>query len=187
MVKYNIILVGDSGVGKTQLINRLRGYKFCHNYKFTMDITKYKIIHNGHELWITDTPGHFKYAPDYVLSEFHFDCAIMMFDGKSKLSFDNLDLWHKIIVKKYGNVPIILCGNKKDFCNQIVSKNTAHNYANKKKFMCFYDYFSVRLNINFDKLLDSIVEQISKIKQKDQSIYTLDENKQTNQNTTIII
>lgn len=182
MVKYNIILVGDGGVGKTAFINMLRGNKFCYKYIPTMNIKKYNIMHNGHELCIIDTPGQLKYSPQ-LFGGHNVDCAIMMFVGK--LSFNGLKHWHKIILLEYGNIPIIVCGNKLDLCNHKVSANMVCNYVNKNN-LAYYS-ISAKQGHDYIFMLNAINKQISKIKSKNQSIYILDENKQTYQNTTIII
>ena len=41
-------------------------------------------------------------------------CAIIMFDVTSRVTYKNVPNWHRDLVRVCENIPIVLCGNKVD-------------------------------------------------------------------------
>ena len=41
-------------------------------------------------------------------------CAIIMFDVTSRVTYKNVPSWHRDLVRVCENIPIVLCGNKVD-------------------------------------------------------------------------
>jgi len=41
-------------------------------------------------------------------------CAIIMFDVTSRITYKNVPNWHRDLVRVCENIPIVLCGNKVD-------------------------------------------------------------------------
>lgn len=58
-----------------------------------------------------------KYA-HYILLFIHLkflgQCAIIMFDVTSRVTYKNVPNWHRDLVRVCENIPIVLCGNKVD-------------------------------------------------------------------------
>ena len=51
------------------------------------------------------------------ISIFYFfpgQCAIIMFDVNSRITYKNVPNWHRDLVRVCDNIPIVLCGNKVD-------------------------------------------------------------------------
>lgn len=52
------------------------------------------------------------------LKKFYFastaQCAIIMFDVTSRVTYKNVPSWHRDLVRVCENIPIVLCGNKVD-------------------------------------------------------------------------
>lgn len=42
------------------------------------------------------------------------ECAIIMFDVTSRVTYKNVPNWHRDLVRVCENIPIVLCGNKVD-------------------------------------------------------------------------
>ena len=42
-------------------------------------------------------------------------CAIVMFDVTSRVTYKNVPNWHRDLVRVCENIPIVLTGNKVDF------------------------------------------------------------------------
>lgn len=121
---YNIIIVGDGGVGKTTFIKALNGERFNGIYTPTMEFTKHKIelLQN---INIIDTVGQGMYDTERMCqeSDFKIHCAIVMFDVCKLHCLKNVKKWINKIQKVYGEVPIIIIGNKDD----IVCDRKIHN------------------------------------------------------------
>lgn len=47
-----------------------------------------------------------------VLCSIQGQCAIIMFDVTSRITYKNVPNWHRDLVRVCENIPIVLCGNK---------------------------------------------------------------------------
>jgi len=103
--QYNILIVGDGGVGKTTFINKLNKKSSSERYIPTYGVKQYKFK----EFNIIDTSGQEKYSKIPFNDKIHG--AIIMFSLTSHISYENIQFHHKKLVKVYGNIPIIICGN----------------------------------------------------------------------------
>jgi len=107
--EYNIIIIGWCGVGKTKFIrNVIKKYGsrqyILEKYKFNLyDISNFGLF-------------HYKYN-----SKIKIDGAIIMFSLQNKTSYDNIKQYHKEIIEKYGDIPIILCGSHADIPNKKIT------------------------------------------------------------------
>lgn len=75
-------------------------------------------------------------------------CAIIMFDVASRITYKNVPNWHKDLVRVCENIPIVLCGNKVDIKERKVKAKTITFH--RKKNLQYYD-ISAKSNYNFEK------------------------------------
>lgn len=115
---YNILLVGDSGVGKTTLVNKLT----CNNYEegvyqptYGLNISKY-CYYDQKELFTIMfwEVGGFSSRRIRRALPSNIDAAIVMFSLDSSRSFKMAQKWHRIITRLNIEVPIIVYANKSD-------------------------------------------------------------------------
>ncbi|ELP88073.1 rab7, putative [Entamoeba invadens IP1] len=120
---FKTILIGDSGVGKTSLINRYVNNQFSDVYKATIgsDFLIKPVTVNGqtYTLQIWDTAGHERYS--CVVTTFYrgSDCCVLCFDVTNRESFNHLEKWKNDFIEganltNPGSVPIFVVGNKID-------------------------------------------------------------------------
>ncbi len=75
-------------------------------------------------------------------------CAILMFDVTSRVTYKNVPNWHRDLVRVCENIPIVLVGNKVDIKDRRVkAKNITFH---RKKNLQYYD-ISAKSNYNFEK------------------------------------
>ena len=55
--------------------------------------------------------GYFKLITGYYIQG---QCAIIMFDVTSRITYKNVPTWHRDLIRVCDNIPIVLCGNKVD-------------------------------------------------------------------------
>ena len=120
---FKLILIGNSGVGKSSILNRYMNKVFEESYKCTIgvDFLMKSIEINGKtvKLQLWDTAGQEKYK--CMVSSYYrgANVALVVFDITNHDSFDSLPLW---IENYYKNGPdqknIILIGNKKDMVEE---------------------------------------------------------------------
>ena len=139
-IEAKVILLGNSGVGKTCLIKSVINEKFNEGempstfMSFQVKEIKIKSINYVLNLW--DTLGQEQYKS---ISDIFFrgsDIAIFVYDITQKQSFDDLNFWIKKLEDNlntgtkcvYG-----ILGNKTDkYREQEVNEKEARNYAKSK-------------------------------------------------------
>ena len=160
-LRQKIIFVGDSGVGKTTLINRINNEEFKDLNESSVGIDYYSknIKFGGEELTlqIWDTAGQEKYRgliPTYARNAV---LAFIIYDISSKKSFENLTEWINYL-NSIEKMPMIICGNKIDLVdNRQVTKEEGEEFAKKNKLVFFEVSAKTNENMNY-MLYRSIAE-----------------------------
>ena len=169
--KLKLILLGDSGVGKTSLLSRYMDESFIASKPCTVTadykIKSLKIDDSTTvEITIWDTCGQEKYRA--MTRQFFKDAhgIILMFDVCDKRSFSDLDIWLDEIKKNTpkDDVSIVLCGNKIDLKFRNISFEEANNFA--KNHGLFYSETSAKegnnIEVAFEKVTKDIIEKMGK-------------------------
>ncbi len=117
--ELKVILVGRSGVGKTNIINALTEHKFNPNMESTLtnSFLEKKIVINKIEynLEIWDTAGQEKFRSVTRIFIKESKIVIFVYDITNIESFKELDYWVKTVKDILGETPVYgLAGNKKD-------------------------------------------------------------------------
>ena len=164
--QFKIILIGDSSVGKTSLVNRFMGFDFQENYACTINADfKIKSLSidatTKAELTIWDTCGQERFR---ALTRQYFKDAhgiILLYDINNENSFKGLSIWLNEI-KNYCNneVSIILVGNKIDLDNRKITKEEGNSFATKNGLM--YVETSSKDGINIDTPFENLAYDIIK-------------------------
>ena len=120
---FKIILIGNSGVGKSSILHRYMKRTFDSNYKVTIGVDFFMksltINEQMVKIQIWDTAGQEKYKS--MVSSYYRGAhvALIVFDLTSHASFEALPSWVEIFFK---NGPeqknTILIGNKKDLVEE---------------------------------------------------------------------
>jgi Ras-related protein Rab-18 len=164
--QFKIILVGDSSVGKTSLVNRFMGFEFQENYACTINADfKIKSLNidptTGAELTVWDTCGQEKFRS---MTRQYFKDAhgiILVYDVNNEQSFKGLSTWlNEIRNNTNKDVSIVLVGNKIDLNNRIISKDEGNDFASKNGMM--YVETSSKNGINIDVPFENLANKIIK-------------------------
>jgi Ras-related protein Rab-18 len=166
--QLKIILVGDTSVGKTSLVNRFMGYDFEENLKCTVNadfkIKSVSISSNiGAELTVWDTCGQERFRS--MTRQYFKDAhgVVLVFDVGDLESYNNLSSWMKEIKTNSNRDPeIVLVANKIDREDRKVTKETGMKFAEKNGIMYTETSSKEGINIDtpFEKLAKSLVEKI---------------------------
>ncbi|OQR91204.1 Rab7 family GTPase [Achlya hypogyna] len=122
-VLLKVIILGDSGVGKTSLMNQYVNQKFSNQYKATIGadfLTKEIMIDEKlvtMQIW--DTAGQERFQSLGVAFYRGADACVLVYDITNPTSFDKLDSWRDEFLAQAGprdpeNFPFIVLGNKVD-------------------------------------------------------------------------
>lgn len=133
-----IIILGDSGVGKTSLMNQYVSKKFDNRYKATIGaefLSKdVEIEGTSVTLQIWDTAGQERFQS--LGSAFYrgADACILVFDVTQLESFSHLTSWMEEFTIQAGKRDCVLIGNKIDLAEKRqVAQRTAQNWCQKNE------------------------------------------------------
>ena len=138
-----VIILGDSYVGKSSLINRLINNKFVElSNTLSIEYHTYVIYINGYKIrmQIWDTAGQEKF--NSLISNYYknTDVAIFVYSIDKEESFQNLEMWFKHLKDNNENSLNILIGNKLDKEKEgerVLNYEKAENFAKLNKFFLF--------------------------------------------------
>ena len=132
-----VILVGDSGTGKTNLITVAAGFEFNSNSLTTTSCSYVqkivKIDENAYKINLWDTIGQEKYRSLTKIFLKDSKIVIFVYDITKRESFESLSYWKKIIDEILGPGPkLAVVGNKNDlYYDEQVKEEEGEEYANK--------------------------------------------------------
>lgn len=113
-----IILLGDSGVGKTSLMRQFVSGKFENRYKATIGADFFSIDEeiDGHQvkLQLWDTAGAERFASLGTAFYRGADACVLVYDITNADSFSHLTTWATEFTLQAGRKEMILVGNKSD-------------------------------------------------------------------------
>ena len=117
--KLKVVVVGDSGVGKTNLIKRFASDTFNYDSKATVGVEfiskSYIINKKVFKIEIWDTAGQERYKA--ITSAYYKGAkgCLIVYDTTSQLTFNNIDKWmSEIREKALTNIKVMIVGNKID-------------------------------------------------------------------------
>ena len=170
----NIILLGNSTVGKTSFIRRFFTNSFYENTLITLGIdvekTLIKFPNKYYKLEVWDTAGQekFRTIPKKYYSK--GDGFFILFDLCNQESFIEVNKWIEDIREtlgdnennEYKNIPIYLLGNKIDKIKRVVKRSDAEQFAEKNKVK--YVEISCKLGFNiYEVMINMIFDASQKI------------------------
>ena len=168
---YNIkiILLGETGVGKTSLINAYLDKQFNSSEIITSQSNlSFKIIeiHNKKlSLNIWDTMGHERYRS--ITKNFYrnADGILFVFDVTKEETFNHIKDWLISSDECDKDFKKIIVGNKIDL-ERVISKEKMEHFAKSKNMDCYET--SAKTGDGVDKIFESIAELILKDKSEEQ-------------------
>ncbi|KAK8842602.1 hypothetical protein M9Y10_025460 [Tritrichomonas musculus] len=134
---HKAVLIGDSAVGKTSIVNQYIFNSCSPEHQATIGIDFFsKVLTEGDttiRLQIWDTAGQEKFhalIPSYIRNS---TVAILVYDITLRSSFENLQKWHQTVITT-SNPFCIVVGNKLDLeSERQVSIDEGEKFANQIK------------------------------------------------------
>uniref|UniRef100_A0A0N4Z7E6 Ras-related protein Rab-35 n=1 Tax=Parastrongyloides trichosuri TaxID=131310 RepID=A0A0N4Z7E6_PARTI len=160
---FKLLIIGDSGVGKSSLLLRFADNTFSQNYITTIgvDFKIRTITCNGKKikLQIWDTAGQERFRT--ITSTYYRGThgVVVVYDVTSAESFSNVKRWLHEIDSNCDSVEKILVGNKADDPERrVVLKSDAEKFANSMNIQFFET--SAKENINVDDMFSCITKLV---------------------------
>ncbi|KAK0394714.1 hypothetical protein QR680_000893 [Steinernema hermaphroditum] len=160
-----VIILGDSGVGKTSLMNQYVNKRFSSQYKATIGadfLTKDVMIGDRlvtMQIW--DTAGQERFQSLGVAFYRGADCCVLTYDVTNSNSFKSLDAWRDEFLIQASprdpeNFPFVLLGNKIDAeANRAVSTKRAQAWCQQKHNIPYHEV-SAKEGINVEEAFQVI-------------------------------
>ena len=132
-INFKIIIVGDSGVGKSSLLKRAVQNRFDGSYQATIGfeflLMHFKVNDLKLKLQIWDTCGQEMYRSLVQGFYRNTSLALIVYDVNQKKTYDALDIWLKDIRQHTEQeLPIFIAGNKSDL-EKVVPSEEAKIFA----------------------------------------------------------
>jgi Ras-related protein Rab-1A len=181
---YKLLLIGDSGVGKSSILNRFTENYFHENYISTIGvdfkISHMKINDKNIKLQIWDTAGQEKFKT--IVSSYYRNShgIIVVYDITNIDSFNNVKNWLDEIYKySPNNIKILLVGNKCDLkYGRQVDREVAEDYAFLNNLLFIETSAKNAINIEeiYNKIVKNIYDTNNKIDEKNKKNIDLNNN-----------
>jgi small GTP-binding protein len=167
---YKICIFGESGVGKTSLVQRFVTNQFDHNTKPTLGAA----IHVKHfemdrkiillQIWDFGGEDRFRFLlPSYAKGAFG---GIFMYDISRKETLENYEEWVSVfqsgLPENRNDIPILLVGGKSDLEHH--RECTEEDISPVYKSEYFFDIIecSAKIGENVDYVFKTLINEIMK-------------------------
>jgi small GTP-binding protein len=163
-LKFRVVTIGDSSVGKTSIINRFLRDTFELDEPNTIGVLYDSFVQecNGTpvEIQLWDTAGQEQYRALGPVYYRNAAAALVVFDISNRTSFENISDW----IKSFRNVSadsatVIIVGNKCDRTDRAVSPEDAKLWARNND--AVYIETSAKTGQGVDVVFDHLVSTLA--------------------------
>ncbi|XP_028119893.1 ras-related protein RABA2a isoform X1 [Camellia sinensis] len=164
---FKVVLIGDSGVGKSNLLSRFTRNEFCLESKSTIGVEfatrTLQVEGRTVKAQIWDTAGQERYRA--ITSAYYRGAlgALLVYDVTKPTTFENVSRWLKELRDHAdANIVIMLIGNKTDLKHlRAVATEDAQGFAEKEG-LSFIETSALEA-INVEKAFQTILSEIYRI------------------------
>jgi small GTP-binding protein len=164
IVHARVVLIGDSSVGKTCLVNRLLDDTFDPLERLTIGADWQLYVHNLNgdrvELQIWDTAGQEKFRSLCPLYYRGAAAAVAVFDVTNRATFEHLEKWIDSFMEVAGTqVSIAVAANKLDREGErVVSQKESQEWASAREWLIYQT--SAKTGENVAELFQALAELV---------------------------
>mmetsp|Transcript_3480 Transcript_3480/g.15520 ORF Transcript_3480/g.15520 Transcript_3480/m.15520 type:complete len:187 (+) Transcript_3480:89-649(+) len=168
---FKVVLIGDSGVGKSNLLSRFTRNEFCSESKSTIGVEfatrSLEVEGKTIKAQIWDTAGQERYRA--ITSAYYRGAvgALLVYDVTKSESFDNVQKWlRELRDHADANIFIMLVGNKSDLEHlRCMSRESGVAFSSEEglSFIETSALDSTNVELAFQQTLTEIYRIISKV------------------------
>jgi Ras-related protein Rab-7A len=174
-----VIILGDSGVGKTSLMNQYVNKKFTNQYKATIgaDFLTKEVQMDGKSvtMQIWDTAGQERFQSLGVAFYRGADACVLVYDLTTEKSFNSLDSWRAEFLsqatpRNADSFPFVVMGNKADLAKsgkRKVALATAETWCRSKNNIPHYEASAAEAKNVEEAFLDIARKAMSQTKKEE--------------------
>lgn len=182
-LSIRLVIVGDSGVGKTSYLLRYTSGEFNPDTQPTLGVEfltkEITVMNRKTQVQLWDTAGQELFRS--VTRSYYRGAygAFLFFDITNRESFTNIERWIYDVQKfAWPNVVLILIGNKKDKeAKREVQTDEALNFA--KLHQMPYFETSAKMNLGINEPMDECLNKIVKMMENNEFDLNSNENSET--------
>ncbi|XP_051113362.1 ras-related protein Rab2BV-like isoform X2 [Andrographis paniculata] len=161
---FKIVLIGDSGVGKSNILSRFTRNEFCLESKSTIGVEfatrTLEVEEKTVKAQIWDTAGQERYRA--ITSAYYRGAvgALLVYDISKRQSFDNIQRWlRELRDHADSNIVIMMIGNKSDLVRlRAVSEQDGQSLAEKEELL-FLETSALEAR-NIEKAFQTVLSEI---------------------------
>lgn len=135
-----VILLGDSAVGKSKLVERflMDDYHPRQRSTYALTLYRYNTKVDDHEVKVDfwDTAGQERFASMHPSYYYRAHACVLAFDVTRKSTYQHLSQWYKELRTYCENIPVVLVANKIDVDYKVTKKK--FNFQKKYKLPFFF-------------------------------------------------
>ncbi|KAG2677775.1 hypothetical protein I3760_12G112300 [Carya illinoinensis] len=164
---FKVVLIGDSGVGKSNLLSRFTRNEFNNDSKSTIGVEfatrSVRVDDKIVKAQIWDTAGQERYRA--ITSAYYRGAvgAFLVYDATRHLTFENVERWLKELRDHTdSNIVIMLVGNKADLRHlRAVSAEDATAFAERER--TFFMETSALESLNVENAFTQVLTQTYRV------------------------
>ncbi|XP_062523073.1 ras-related protein Rab-7L1-like [Corticium candelabrum] len=166
---FKVLVIGDSGVGKTAFVNQYvsghyRGItKQTFGVAFALKVIQWTDAETVRlQLW--DIAGQERFTSMTRVYYKNSAGCVLMFDITDRQSFHNVVKWKRDLDSKVSShdgdpIPCILLANKTDLVNRAISYEEIQRLSQEHDFLCWTEV-SVKNNVNISESMRYLIKAI---------------------------
>ncbi|KAJ8648273.1 hypothetical protein MRB53_001296 [Persea americana] len=167
---FKIVLIGDSGVGKSNILSRFTRNEFCLESKSTIGVEfatrTLQVEGKTVKAQIWDTAGQERYRA--ITSAYYRGAvgALLVYDITKRQTFDNIERWlRELRDHADSNIVIMLAGNKSDLKHLRAVQEEDAKFLAEKEGLSFLETSALEA-LNVEKAFQTVLTQIYHIIRK---------------------
>ena len=161
--EIKVVVLGESGVGKSNIINRYNGGQFDpnsvpNNSSFFMS-KNLKFGEKVYRINLWDTAGQEKYHSLTKIFLNDAKIAVLIYAINDKASYEKIDFWYNLVKESCGDILIAIIGNKKDLYE--VEEVDEQHAIEKAKFLdaTFGLTSALEEDTGFDEIINKVIKK----------------------------
>jgi len=135
-----IIMLGDSAVGKSKMVERFLLQEYCPRTLSTYALTLFRHAHSDgdkqYSIDFWDTAGQEQFNKLHSSYYYQANACILGFDVTRKITYKNLQKWYSELRHYCPDIPVICVANKVDADPAMVKKR--FNFAHEHKLPFYF-------------------------------------------------
>ncbi|XP_065219408.1 ras-related protein rab7-like [Planococcus citri] len=166
-IPLKVIILGNTGVGKTSLVRQYVDKQFSNQYKSTIGTDVFakevEIDDRGVVMQIWDTAGQERFRSLWLAFYRGADCCVLVFDLTMPDTFKELDNWRDEFLiqgspRDPENFPFVVLGNKIDSKNCVVNSRRAQRWCQSRNNIPYFET-SAKEAINVEQAFQTVAKR----------------------------